>query len=135
MSPTTNNSLPDDVRALFVGANYAHVATLLPDGSPHSVPIWVGIEDDRIVFLTSPESRKARNLKHDPRVSISITDADQPTSMAQVRGRISERLEGDRAWEVIDRMSHKYTGQPYPLRTDRVVFHVEPEHAFARQFG
>lgn len=74
MSPTKNNSLPNDVRALFEGANYAHVATLMPDGSPHSVPIWVGIEDNRIAFLTSPESRKARNLEHDPRLSISITE-------------------------------------------------------------
>lgn len=135
MNPTRNSALPDDVRALFMDANYAHVATLMPDGSPHSVPIWVGIEDDRIAFLTSPASRKARNLEHDPRVSISITDADEPNSMAQVRGRFSERLEGDRAWEVIDRISHKYIGQFYPLRTDRVVFLVEAEHAFAHQFG
>ena len=54
--------------------------------------------------------------------------------MAQVRGRVSERLEGDRAWEVINWISHKYTGHPYPLRTDRVVFLIEPEHSFARRF-
>lgn len=135
MNPTKNNTLPDDVRALFMGANYAHVATLMPDGSPHNVPVWVGVESNRIAFLTSPTSRKARNLMQDPRVSISITDVNQPNSMAQVRGHITEQLEDDQAWEVIDRISHKYTGQPYPLRTDRVVFFVEPEHTFAKQFG
>lgn len=76
VSPAKNSSLPNDVRALFSGTNYAHIATRLPDGSPHSVPIWVGVEGDRIAFLTSPESRKARNLEHDPRVSVSITDTD-----------------------------------------------------------
>lgn len=128
-------ALPEDVRRLFEGANYAHVATLMPDGGPHSVPLWVGVEEGRVAFLTSPGSRKARNLDRDPRVSISITATDQPTSMAQLRGRVCERLEGDRAWEVIDRISDKYIGQPYPLREDRVVFLVEPERAWAQAFG
>jgi PPOX class probable F420-dependent enzyme len=127
--------LSDAVRTLFDGPNYAHVATVLPSGGPHSVPVWVGLEGDRIAFLTSPGSRKARNLEQDPRVAISITDHDQPFTMAQVRGRVAERLEGDAAWVVIDRISHKYTGQPYPLRTDRVVFLVEPERAMAQSFG
>ncbi len=104
--------LSDDVRALVDGPNYAHVATVLPDGGPHSVPVWVGLEGDRIAFLTSPGSRKARNLDRDPRVAISVTDHDRPYAMAQVRGRVTERLEGEAAWVVIDRLSHKYTGQP-----------------------
>jgi PPOX class probable F420-dependent enzyme len=98
--------LSDDVRALLEGANIAHVATVLPDGGPHSAPVWIGTEGDRIAFLTSPGSRKARNLQHDPRVAISITDREQG-----------------------------YTIQPYPERTDRVVFLVAPEHAMARAFG
>lgn len=130
MSPLT-----DAVRGLFDGPNYAHVATLMPDGAPHSVPVWIGVEADRIAFLTSPSSRKARNLDHDARVAISVTAHDQPFTMAGVRGRIAERLEGDAAWEVIDRISHKYTGGPYPLRSDRVVFLIEPERAWAQTFA
>ncbi len=67
-------------------------------------------------------------------MAISVTAHDRPFTMASVRG-LATRLEGDPAWEVIDRISHKYTGQPYPLRTDRVVFLVEPEHAWAQAFG
>jgi PPOX class probable F420-dependent enzyme len=127
--------LPDDVRALLDGPNIAHVATVLPDGGPHSVPVWIGMVGDQVAFLTSPASRKARNLDRDPRVAISITAHDQPYAMAQLRGRVTGRLEGDEGWAVIDRISDKYTGQPYPLRTDRVVFLVEPEHARAQAFG
>jgi len=127
--------LPDDVRRLLDGPNYAHLATILPGGAPHSVPLWVGVEGDRVAFLTSPGSRKARNLARDPRVAISVTDREQPYAMAMVRGRVVARLDGDEAWEIIDRMSRAYTGQPYPLRTDRVVFLVEPEHARAMTFG
>jgi PPOX class probable F420-dependent enzyme len=129
------SSLAPDVRALFDGPNYAHVATLMPDGGPHSVPVWTGVVGERVAFLTSPSSRKARNLDRDPRVAISVTAHDQPFTMAAVRGRVAEVLDGDAAWEVIDRISHKYTGQPYPLREDRVVFLVEPERAWAQAFG
>jgi hypothetical protein len=48
---------------------------------------------------------------------------------------VAGRLDGDAAWEIIDRLSQKYTGQPYPLRRDRVVFLIEPEHAVAVRYG
>ncbi|MEV4066720.1 PPOX class F420-dependent oxidoreductase [Nonomuraea dietziae] len=126
--------LSTDVRALFEGPNYAHVATVGPDGSPHSVPLWVGVEGDRIGFLTGPGSRKARNLARDPRVALSITAHDNPFTMATVRGTV-ELLDGEAAWEIIDRISRKYTGQPYPRGEERVVFLVEPSHALAVNFG
>jgi PPOX class probable F420-dependent enzyme len=126
--------MKDEARALFDGANYAHVATLMPDGAPHTVPVWVGVEGERIAFLTAPGSRKARNLERDARVAISVTAADQPFTMAAVQGR-AERLEGDAAWQIIDRIAHKYTGGPYPLREDRIVFLVDPERAWAQAYG
>lgn len=127
--------LADAVRALFDGPNYAHLATLQADGAPHSAPLWVGLEGDRIAFLTGPQSQKARNIAGDPRVAISITDHANPFVMAYVRGRVVERLEGEAAWAVIDRLSHKYVGQPYPRGADRVVFLVEPKHAWAKTYA
>ena len=88
-----------------------------------------------IAFLTDPRSRKARNLAHDPRLAFSITDHARPNVMAQVRGRVTDWVEGDAAWAIIDRMSNKYLGQPYPVSTDRIIFLVEPEHALAQAFG
>lgn len=126
--------IPDDVRALIDAANVAHVATVLPDGGPHSVPVWVGIEGDRLAILTSPGSRKARNLERDPRIAMSITDRAQPNSMAHIRGRVCERVEGDRAWTIIDRMSQRYLGGPYPLREDRIVYLIEPQVMWAQAF-
>jgi PPOX class probable F420-dependent enzyme len=99
--------LPADVWALFEAPNYAHLATVLPDGSPHTVPLWVGIADGKIAFLTSPDSRKARNIAADPRVAISVTERGQPFTMAQVRGQVTTRLDGDEAWTIIDEISRK----------------------------
>jgi PPOX class probable F420-dependent enzyme len=127
--------LTPDVQRLFEGPNYGHLATLMPDGSPHSVALWVGVEDGRVVFFTQPSSRKARNLEGDPRVAISVTAHDQPFTMASIRGRVVERLDGDPGWEIIDRLAHKYIGQPYDRSLDRVAFLVEPDHAWGQAFG
>ena len=121
--------LPQDVRALFADPNYAHVATVAPDGAPHSVPVWVGLEGDRIVFFTQEGTRKARNLAADPRVAFSLIDGANPYHMASVRGRVVATLEGDAALEVIDRLAHRYTGRPFPMRSG-IVFVVEPEKVF-----
>ena len=128
-------TLTGGARRLLDEPNMAHLATILPDGSPHSVPLWIGVQGDRVAFLTGPGSRKARNIERDPRVSISVTDRQQPFAMAQVRGRVVERLDGTAAWTIIDRISVKYTGAPYPQRTDRVVFLVEPEHVRDTAYG
>jgi PPOX class probable F420-dependent enzyme len=118
--------LDEGVRSLFTGANFGHIATLMPDGSPHSVAVWVGIEGERIVFFTQPQSQKARNLARDGRVAISITDHERPYRTARIRGRVADTLEGDPALEVIDRLSERYTGQPFPMRSG-VVYLIEPQ--------
>jgi PPOX class probable F420-dependent enzyme len=126
--------LDDDVRRLIEGTNYAHLATVLPDGGPHTVPIWIGMEGDRIVFITDPRSRKARNLEREPRVALSIIEQERPNVTATVRGRVVATVDGAEGWEIIDRLSDQYLGTPYPLRTDRVAFVVEPDHAWAQAF-
>jgi PPOX class probable F420-dependent enzyme len=120
--------LPADVRALFEGANFAHIATVLPDGGPHTVPIWVGMEGDRIAFFTQPGSRKARNIERDPRVAFSIVDHDNPYRQATVRGRVVELVRGEAALEIMDRMSVRYTGEPFPYRHG-TAYLVEPERS------
>jgi PPOX class probable F420-dependent enzyme len=131
----TDTVLPDDVRELVAGPNNAHLATLLPDGSPHSVPLWIGLHEDHVAFLTGPGSRKARNIEHDPRVALSITAADNPFSAAYIRGRVVRVIDGDEAWPIIDELANKYIGQPYPMRTGRAIYLIQPEHASAQVFG
>lgn len=120
--------LSPEIRALFDGANYAHLATLMPDGSPHSVAIWVGLEDGRPCFFTQSGSLKAQNIDRDPRVALSITNHDNPYETARVRGRVTETRTGDAALEVMDRISVRYTGEPFPMRgPDGVLFLVAVE--------
>ena len=117
--------LDDDIRAFFRAPNLMHVATILPDGAPHSVPVWCRLEEGRIAFFTQPGSRKARNLARDPRLAISAVMHDNPYAMVQIRGRVAETREGDAALEVIDRLSDDYTGEPFGMRSG-IVYLVEP---------
>jgi PPOX class probable F420-dependent enzyme len=105
-----------------------HLATKLPDGAPHSVAIWAGLDGDRIVFFTQSHSLKAKNLARDPRVALSVVDFENPYRSAQIRGRVVEVREGDEVWQTIDKLAVVYTGEPLPWRTaTSVVFVVEPE--------
>jgi PPOX class probable F420-dependent enzyme len=119
--------LNPDVRGVLDGTSIAHIASVLPDGAPHTVPVWIGAQGDHVVILTGPGSRKARNLRRDPRVALSIAPVDNPFQPVTVRGRVVEWLAGDAAWEIIDRLSTKYTGAPYPRGQERVVLVIEPE--------
>ena len=119
--------LDPDVRRALDTTALAHLATVLPDGAPHVVPVWIGVHDDRIVFFTGPRSRKARNLHRDPRVAVSLTAPDNPFEPVLVRGRVREWIDGDEGWRIIDALSAKYVGRPYPRDQERVAAVIEPE--------
>jgi len=124
-----------EVREVLDGTSTAHLATILPDGAPHSVPVWVGTEGDYVAILTGPETLKARNLRRDPRVALSLTPVDNPFHPILIRGRVVEWLEGDAAWEVVDRIAQKYIGQPYGRDAERVVALIEPVRQIAGRNG
>jgi PPOX class probable F420-dependent enzyme len=124
-------TLTDDVKALVRGANFAHLATLLSDGSPQNAPVWVDLDGDHILICTGEGSLKARNTRRDPRVALSIVAFDNPYVEAQLRGRVVERRP-DSDFKIMDRVSRKYTGQPFPMRDNpaqRVALVVEVDRA------
>ncbi|WP_327035290.1 PPOX class F420-dependent oxidoreductase [Micromonospora ureilytica] len=120
--------LHPDIRRVLDEAPIAHLATVLPDGSPHVTPVYVGTRDDHIVFFTGPGSRKARNLRRDPRLALSIAPADDPFTPIAVRGRVATWIDGDAGWSIIDRIVAKYTDATYPRDIERVVAIIEPDH-------
>ncbi|MFI0443821.1 PPOX class F420-dependent oxidoreductase [Actinomadura sp. 6N118] len=123
--------LDPNVRRVLDGTSIAHLATVLPDGSPHNTPVYVGTLGDRIVFFTGPGMLKARNLRRDPRMALSIAPVDNPFEPVVIRGRVVEWIEGDEGWKIIDQLATKYTGTPYPRGQERVVAVIEPERQTA----
>ncbi len=124
-------TLSEGVRKLFQEPNFAHLATLMADGSPQVSPVWVDIDGDRILVNTAEGRSKPRNVRRDPRVAVSIHKQDNPYSSAFIRGRVVE-ITHEGADEMIDRLAKKYLGQDrYPYRQpgeQRVILVIEPEH-------
>lgn len=97
--------------------NFAHLATIRRDGSPKLDPIWIDVIDaNTVVMATGRTSLKTRNILRDPRVAISVVDKDDPYEEVQLRGTARVEPDGDMA--IMDRISHKYTGAPFPMRGD-----------------
>ena len=106
--------LSAEIKTLLDAPNFAHLATLMPDGSPQSVPVWLGREDDHVLICTGETSLKAKNTRRDPRVC----------------GRVVERR-SDSDLKVMDPISNKYIGKPFPFRNPegRVALVIEVEKA------
>lgn len=119
------------IRALLAGPNFAHVATVMRDGSPHSAPVWVGVDGDEIVFAKEESSLAMRNLRRDPRVALSIHNVEDPYECAYIRGRVAELREGDAGVEWLRDAAVGYTGAEYPppIPAPSSVVVVEVEHA------
>ncbi len=97
----------------------------MPDGSPKVDPVWVDLDGDTIVVTTDAASIKAHNIARDPRVALSIAAHDNPYEQLLIRGRVVD-TRADTDLRVLDAMSHKYLGTPFPRRrwNDRVTFRV-----------
>jgi PPOX class probable F420-dependent enzyme len=123
-------TIPPEVKDLLDGPNFAHLATLMPDGSPQSVPVWVGRDGEQVIVCTGEGSLKARNTLHDPRVALSIVGMRNPYEEAQLRGRVVERR-ADPRLAVMDPISIKYTGKPFPFRSPegRIALIIEVHKA------
>ena len=125
-----SHSLPAEIKQLLDGANFAHLATVMPDGSPQSARVWVGRQGDHILICTGEGSLKAMNARRDPRVALSIVDFHDPYKEAQLRGRVVERRP-DPDLALMDPISQKYTGRPFPFRRPegRVALVIQVEKA------
>ncbi len=119
--------LDADVRRLVDAPNFAALATLMPDGAPKVEPVWIGREGDRLLIATDRRSLKGRNIEIDPRVALSITSHHDPYEQVLIRGRVVE-MRPDDDLAVLDTLSERYLGRPFPRRRwpSRVVYVVEP---------
>jgi PPOX class probable F420-dependent enzyme len=127
--------IPDAVRELLEAPNYVHLSTLRADGSPRNWVVWVGLEGDRILVCTSESVWKAKDMRRDPRVAMSVADLRNPYRMAALQGRVVE-IRPDEGCHYMDPISIKYTGAPFPSRgSDRVCFVIAVEKAGQRTLG
>ena len=130
--------MTEPVIRLLKGKNFAHLSTLMNDGSPQVTPTWIDLdEDSSSILIGTVEGRiKHKNVSRDPRVAISISDENNPYNMVLIRGRVIEQIK-EGAVEHTDRLAKKYLGvDKYPFPTPiekRIILKIKPEHVFHQQ--
>jgi PPOX class probable F420-dependent enzyme len=119
--------VPDAVDEFLSRPNPAVVATLRPDGSPHSVPTWYDWEDGRVLLNMAVTRLRLRFMRQDPRAALTVLDDDSWYSHVSLIGRIVS-IEDDPDLSDIDRLAVRYTGKPFRRRDEmRVSAWLEPE--------
>ena len=103
--------IPPEFRDLFEKRSFAFVVTLLPDGSPHVTPTWVGFDGEHVLVNVVDGSRKDKNVRKDARVALAIADPENPYRYLSVRGEVIERRE-EGAREHLDELAERYTQLP-----------------------
>ncbi len=123
--------IPREACDLLDGPNVGHLATLMPDGSPQTTPVWVDREGDVVVINIAKGRVKYANMCRDQRVALSVHDRNNPLTYVEIRGRAS--LSEDGAVAHVHKLSRKYLGRPYSeVDSDppRVIVRILPERAY-----
>ena len=122
-------ALDPDLKDLAQGKNFAALTTLMPDGHPQTQIMWVGADDEHVIINTQLDRQKYRNVFADPRVTVTVFDADNPYRYVEARGRVARTQDGAAAAASIDELSRKFTGGDYGMGpTDsRVILFIDVE--------
>ena len=131
----TANRIPQAFEDFFTRPILAHLATVMPDGSPQVTPLWIGYAEGLLLVNTIVGRQKDRNLSQRQRVALDMVDPDDPYRYLQVRGEVVEAtLDG--AEESIDQLALRYTGAPYPRHDPnrpRKLFKIRPMRVIYQQ--
>jgi PPOX class probable F420-dependent enzyme len=119
---------------LFQKKTFAHLSTLMPDGSPQASPVWIDLDGEHVLVNSAQGRLKDKNMRRDPRVALSLTDPDNPYRALMIRGKVVD-ITTDGADAHIDALAKRYLGQDrYPYRGPdevRVIYRIEPTHVSA----
>ncbi len=123
--------IPEEFLDLFHKKAFAHLATLMPDGSPQVTPVWIDYDGEYVLFNSTLGRQKDRNIRRDNRIAICIQDPDNPYRYLQIRGKVIQITESN-ADEHIDKLAQKYLGvDKFPNRRAgdaRLIYKMKIEH-------
>jgi PPOX class probable F420-dependent enzyme len=123
-------TVPDEYVDLLKKPAFAHLATLMKDGSPHVTPVWCDYDGTHVRVNSAKGRLKDKNMRRDKRVALSIQDPDNPYRYIAIRGTV-EQITEDGADAHIDALAKKYLGKErYPFRAPgevRVIYRIHPD--------
>jgi PPOX class probable F420-dependent enzyme len=109
--------------------NFATFSTLAADGSPRTHVMWVDADDEHLLVNTEVHRAKFKDLERDPRVTVTVINAENPYQFIEARGRVVESVRGQEARDHIDALSRRYMGSDYTgtITSERVIVRILPE--------
>jgi len=128
-------AIPDQYKDLLQKKAFAHLGTVMKDGSPQVTPIWFDYDGTHVRINSAKGRWKDKNMRNRPKVALSIPDPDNPYRYMQIRGTVTEVTESG-ADAHIDSLAKKYLGQDkYPYRQpgeERVIYKIAVERVNAQ---
>ena len=122
-------AIPDQFKDLFSKVVFAHLATLMPDGSPQVTPVWCDFDGTNVRVNSAKGRVKDKNMRRDKKVALSVQDPENPYRYLAMSGEIAEITE-EGADAHIDSLAKKYLGKDkYPFRGPgevRVIYKIRP---------
>lgn len=128
-------TLSDDDVELLTGKNFAHVAVIRPDGSPHVTVTWIDAADGSVLVNTAVGRVKDRYVRRDPRVSVTLHDEQDPYRWLRIDGAVEEFVTGQEADTHIDALNQRYhDGERWTVKAgqERVIYRIRPERILRR---
>ena len=129
------DTLTDDDVRLLTGLNFAHLAVIRPDGSPHVTVTWIDANDGRVLVNTAVGRVKDRYVRVDPRVSVTVHDEKDPYHWLRIDGVVEEYVTGEEAEGHIDILNRRYhDGEPWRSTPGqrRVIYRIRPDRILRR---
>jgi len=130
--------IPERFHDLLTRPLLCALTTINPDGQPHSVPVWCDYDGEHVRFNAPAATKKARNLKANPKLSLLLIDLQNSGHWLEIEGHVAQMNdEAHGAREHINQLSQKYTGNPvYQARgasgIDRQMYLIEAVKIFGR---
>jgi PPOX class probable F420-dependent enzyme len=122
-------AIPDLFKDLFSKVAFAHLATLMPDGSPQVTPVWCDFDGTHVRINSAKGRVKDKNMRRNKHVALSVQDPENPYRYLAIQGEVVEITE-DGADAHIDSLAKKYLGKDkYPFRAPgevRVLYKIRP---------
>lgn len=121
--------LSEAAEQLLREPNPAVLATVRPDGTPHSAAVWFDWVEGRVLLNMDVNRRRLRFIEANPAASITVLDGENWFRQLSLEGRVM--LEPDADLATVDRLARRYIGAEYPIRDrERVTAWLDPTRWF-----
>lgn len=122
-------AIPDEFLELFKDDPFANLATVMPDGAPHVVPVWIGYDGEYLLTAGGQEHRRHANMRDDPRVALTVSTPADPYRALLVRGEVVA-MDEEGGLDFLDAQARRRwgtDGYPYERDKPRYLVKIRPD--------